>query len=245
MKAYMQTHTPYFWLPLLFSFITNTSLALKPEQELFSADSLFAAKNYSAALKQYNTLQSKGFHTPAMLLKMAYIAEGTSNTPDALFALYKYYQITNDKSAYQKILELADQSDLTGYETPESEFVLSQINRYSSIIASVLIGIGLLLLALLYNRSKSASVKASDPLSIGVLTTAILIAVFTNLPISNKAIVNNPDAVVMSGPSAAANRVDFLKQGELIRLTGDQDIWASFSLQNKKAYIRKMDIRPL
>ena len=142
-------------------------------------------------------------------------------------------------------MELADQSDLPGYETPESEFVLAQINRYSNIINSVLIGIGLLLLALLYNRSKSSSIHASDPLTMGVLTIAILIAVFTNLPTTHKAIVSNPNAVVMSGPSAAANRVDFLKHGELIRLTGDQDIWASFSLQNKKAYIRQMDLRPL
>ncbi|MBM3178715.1 MAG: hypothetical protein FJZ78_12010 [Bacteroidetes bacterium] len=227
------------------AFITSSSFAQKPEQALFSADSLFAAKNYSAALKQYQTLEANGFHSPAMLLKMAYIAEGTSNTTDALFALYKYHQITNDKAAYQKALELADQAGLSGYQTPEVEYVLNQVGRFAAIATSILMGFAILLLALLFNRSKSASIHLSDPITLAVLTLTLTIALLTNLPTNQKAIVTSPNAAVLSAPSSAANRIDFLKQGDLIRLTGDHDIWSSFSLQNKKAFIRTLDLRPL
>src|SRR5690349_18872885 len=113
-----------------FIFIHNSARAQQSTFRLRQADSLFQAKQYTQSLELYQTMFDQGQYTPAMLLKMAYIEEGLVQTGRALYHLNLYYKATNDKTALEKMEQLATKYNLEGYQQDEASVILSYYNDY-------------------------------------------------------------------------------------------------------------------
>src|SRR3954469_12839623 len=119
------------YLKILLVFITliitpfQASKAQTSSYRLKIADSLYQTKKFTQSFEHYREILNQKQYTPAMLLKMAYIQEGLGNIGEAMYYLNLYFLVTNDKSALEKMEELAHKFNLQGYETTDADRVLT------------------------------------------------------------------------------------------------------------------------
>src|SRR5690349_20257780 len=73
--------------------------------QLELADSLFMEKKFTQSLEVYRQIYDQGAYSPAMLLKMAYVEEGLGHTARSLYYLDKYYLMSRDDRALEKMEE--------------------------------------------------------------------------------------------------------------------------------------------
>src|SRR5687768_16146486 len=92
----------------------QTAFSQTSSFRLKTADSLFQAKRYTQSFEHYETILKQNQYTPSMLLKMAFIQEGLLHTGRAMYYLNLYYLSTNDKTALEKMNELATKYNLEG-----------------------------------------------------------------------------------------------------------------------------------
>src|SRR5690349_10485916 len=134
---------------VLLLIVASPTLAQKTGFRLSQADSLYDKKQYIQSLDQYREILAQGEYTPAMLLKMAYVEEGLNHAGKALYYLNLYYLATSDKGALDKMEELATKFDLDGYESSDSDVILSFYHDYHQDLSLTLGAIALFCLALI------------------------------------------------------------------------------------------------
>ncbi len=72
---------------IFFSLLLQSVNCQANNKKLFFADSLFQVESYQEAYKEYqNLLHEEKAYSPAMLLKMAYIAEGMGKFSNPVFS---------------------------------------------------------------------------------------------------------------------------------------------------------------
>jgi len=220
--------------------ITSSVFAQISAFRLHQADSLYEKKQYVESLDHYQTILKQQQYSSSMLLKMAFIEEGLNRIGQALYYLNLYYLASNDKFALEKMEELAAKYRLGGYETSETDQLLSfyQDNQLQISVALAVVAIFLLSLAF-YSRKKGKRPIASG---IGVLVTVVILLLHINMGSYSSAIIGEPNVFLMSGPSAGASVVSVIEAGHRVRVTGKVDVWYEVQWNESTVYVRDNDV---
>lgn len=212
--------------------------------QLKSADSLFSVQKYTEAYKKYEEVFDQNLASPAMLVKMAFIQEGLGNYADALYYLNLYYNKTSDKLAAAKMRELAEEHSLEGYEYSDLRYITGFFRKYNTEITACLLAFSLFLVAYSYRQFK---IGYRPAISLGLqLVTLCLIAILTNgWFIKDKAIINQDNALLMTGPSAGAEPIDFAAKGNKVTLLSSDPLWSEIAWGEGRVYIRTKNLKVL
>ena len=230
---------PFIHLILFFILIIPPALPATSNKVLEEADSLFSRKRYTQALPLYENLFDKyKLYSPKMLLKMAYIQEGLNNYTKALYYLNLYYEITHDKKVEGKIEKLAEKHKLNGFDYSDMKYFYNLYAEYKvqitfafTIIISIL---GLWIFIASFKRK--AEVKGA---AAALLVFLIVFSVLHNLIGRYSTALVADTTYLMSGPSAGADVLEPLGQGNKVQILDEDDIWIKILYNDKKGYIRK------
>lgn len=211
---------------------------------LRQADSLFLAKRYTQSMELYRSIFAQNEYTPAMLLKMAYIEEGLNQTGQALYYLDLYYHATRNKSALEKMEELAGKYKLEGYQQTDGSRILVYYQDHHFNISVFLAVIIFFLFSLAFYLKK---VKRNPiPSFVIVITLLILFGVHSNFGEQlTTAIISNSGTYLMDGPSPGASVVSVVGAGHRVEIVGRNDVWIKILWQGKTAYIKEGNLLPV
>ncbi len=229
----------YSFLPL-FTFFNPVMGQNNPQLAL--ADSLYAEQKFTQAYQEYEEVLETGEASPAMLLRMAYIQESLNNTTETLYLLNRYYQLTAQKEALQKMEKLAEEHQLEGYVISDFDYFRNQLyqNRQYIVMGLMLIAGGLLLL-MLYNKFR----LGKKPVGVGVAVVLLLavLAYFVNIPLSRgQAIVVKNYVPLMSGPSAGAGVVEMINKGHRLQVLNKQDVWYEVQWGEQTLFVKETSV---
>jgi tetratricopeptide (TPR) repeat protein len=211
---------------------------------LQTADSLFASNNYQEALQIYeHLLLEEEVYAPAMLLKMAFVAEGMGDFSKASYYLAKFYDTNPNPRVITKIKTLTEQSELYGYE-------LSDWDRFFGLLTDLRIeltsGFAFLLVVslilLIVFREKAIRPKYYLP-SFALLFLVFLSNNFLYQP--RTGIVTGSPTLLMEKPTAASKVVSKVDPGHRVVIKSTKDVWHEVAWKNGRAYIKKDNITRL
>lgn len=230
---------------LLFACTFQSTFAQTSSFRLKTADSLFQAKRYTQSLEHYEEILKQKQYTPAMLLKMAYIQEGLHHIGPAMFYLNLYYSVTNDKTALEKIDELATKYNLEGYKATDTDKLLSFYHDYYTYLTLALAALMILTLSFMfYTRFRLKSRPAGGFALMIILVAGFGVHFFYGRQIAT-GIVSSPSTYLMSGPSAAAQVVEIVGDGHRVEILGKKDVWLKILWNGEVAYVKENNLMPV
>ena len=237
----------YPLLFLLFSVLYLSSpycsIGQQVKVQLAQADSLFGQKKYTESFEIYQSiLDSTHQASHQMLLKMAFIKEGLGDYSQALFYLNEYYAQSLDMEAKQKMDELAQAHMLRGYEQSDWDYIFGIINKNIIVISAAIFIVCGLLLAVIYHRKK----KGVNAWAYAFMCTAILsgYALLMNYYLSSdRAIVIDNHAYLMSSPSSGSELLSVVKKGHRVRVIDADELWSKIHWGDTTAYLKSSQLR--
>ncbi len=216
-----------------------TAQVVKAQTTLTLADSLFAKKKYTESFELYKAvLELEKKSSPSMLLKMAYIKEGLGGYSDALYYLNLYYLQSADKKVLSKMEELSKKRNMKGYEFSDFEFIQTLFYKYYFTICAVVMAMAILFLAFTYHMKINLKRNPVLPASFMSLALAALFYMLNFGHDYNKAIINQSNTYMMSGPGAGAEMMSIVDKGNRLKTLGEFDVWTKVEFENKTGYIK-------
>ncbi|WP_258105801.1 lipopolysaccharide assembly protein LapB [Marinoscillum sp. MHG1-6] len=235
-----------FFRIIIFTFFLSPFLCQSKdlEAQLNTADSLFEKQKYTEALSQYQDIFDQGQASSAMLAKMAFINEGLGNEVEALYYLEQYYRTTSNRKALEKIRELADEHQLSGYQFSDEAFFVDHLSTYRLEIISGLLGLSACLLILMF--LKSARGYKSIPWIMGqVIFAGFAFVLINNTFKTREAIISDGVTTIMEGPSSASSAIVSTKPGDKVKLVQDDELWTLIEAENERGFVRSNKLLPL
>lgn len=208
------------------------------------ADSLFNQQSYQEAYVIYQDLiENDGAFSPAMLLKMAFVAEGMGDFAKASFYLAKYYDQNPNPRVITKIKTLTEQGNLKGYEMSDWERLMKFLTDLQLEITALfsLALVASLILLILY-KQKADHMKYFLP-SLLFMLLAFLSNNFLNGP--NTAIVTGTPTLIMDQPTAGGKLLGVVDPGHRVIIKSSKDIWYEVKWGSNKAFIKKEHVTRL
>jgi hypothetical protein len=212
---------------------------------LYTADSLFRAKQFTQSLRHYEAMLENKEFTPAMLLKMAYIHEGLDHPGKTLYYLNLYHQATGDPGALRKMEELATKYNLGGYTVTDADRLISWYIESREYISFALAPICILLLALAFHRRFR---KHKRPVGAFAALTFFVAVLFVHLNFGDKldlGIIAEANTFIMTGPSPGADVIERVGEGHRIEVLGKKDVWLKVRWNGEVAYVRERSVLPV
>lgn len=209
-----------------------------PNLILTYADSMFNSRQYTQALDYYTTLRDKGYGSPAMYLKMAYIHEGLGRLGESLYCLNLYSLASHDPQAATKMIELAEKNRLEGYQDEPFESLRTPLREYFLPITGLLATLCLLVISLLVNRARNNKSPSIVLAALFILLASVLYLHTHYSRDSAFAIVTRSHTYLMSGPSAAANVIEIIGEGHRLHVMGTQDVWLKVEWKDREVFVR-------
>ena len=224
----------------------NISGAQSRPIELNHGDSLFQARQYTQSFELYSILlKEKQQHSPAMLLKMAYIQEGLGHISMSLYYLNLYFMASHDEQALAKMEEIASKNRLEGYQPSDVSRVLTKLQQYSFHITSLLLSVSVCLFALIFYQKVRQHKKPLTPAFILVFFLALLFAYTHFSEYIKLGIVSEPFTYLMSGPSAGSSVIDVIDEGHQLKILGKTDVWIKVKWKDKEVFIKESSLLPV
>lgn len=214
------------------------------EKLLSRADSLFLNNKYTESFLLYEQILDKDqMASPQMLMKMAYIKEGLGDHSNALYYLDLYYQKTADKRARNKMQSIAEENDLKGFQSGDTQFFLGKLNEYY-----LEFNVGAVLLALFFAsigiyRKLKAKPNAPVYLVISLLLVLALAYVTNFTTDQSEGIIIENHAYLMTGPSAGADLIEVVQKGHRVKILDEDGLWVKVNWDGRTAYIKASKIR--
>jgi hypothetical protein len=241
----MQSTRPIFLVNLLFFFL----IVFQPvysqgvTNSLLKADSLFESRSYKEAFEIYSENYQEGLYSPAMLLKMAFIAEGMGDKEQATHYLGKYYDLNPNEQIISKIKTLTGQTTLFGYEVDDRDrFVLFLVN-YKQYLLIALSAILLLSVIMIFWTSRKNESRVSYWPTAALMILIFLVNNFLDKP--STGLITHSPTYITTHPSAGGELVDQIEPGHRVKIKSSKDIWFEVEWKNQRAYIRKDHITRL
>ncbi len=229
----------------LTGFVLSCSATLAQSPLLLAkADSLFGKKQYTQSFEIYQQLYSQHQYSPAMLLKMAYIQEGLGHASMSLYYLNLYYLASGDEQALHKMDEYATKNKLEGFTYSSSTPWLFTFKKYQQQISWALVSLIAFFVAYqFYLARKSSRVIAP---AVFALLLCVLLAVQINIsPTPQEAIVVTTNTYLMTGPSAGANVVTQIQEGNKLKVLGKKDVWLKVEWLDQIVFVKENQVLPL
>jgi hypothetical protein len=233
----MQTRFLKIVIVLLFPIVVS---AQSQNQKLLQGDSLFRAKQYTQAFGLYQSILSAKNYTPSMLLKMAYIQEGLGHVGPCLYYLNLYQLASGDEQASAKMEELAQKSQLEGYQLSQQDTAKEWLGQHLSSFSFLLLGGSFFLLVLTHVQKNKH--KTYLPFVITSLAFMIVTVWASNINTAYKVIASSPHTYVLDAPSAGGTVLEILSEGHRMEATGKKDVWKKVIWRGKEAYIRSSQL---
>ncbi len=217
---------------------------------LRSADSLFAARQYTEAFGQYQALFAQQEEvSPALLLKMAFIQESRGDYSEALYYLNEYYLLTSDEAAVQKMQQLSEQHNLRGYAYTDYQLFYNYLREYRYYIIYGLVALTMLgLIFLVVSRRETRPGRAARPYGWGITYLLVLglLWFMTNASLEpRQAIIMEDHTYIMAAPSSGAEVVYIGEKGHRVPVGKQQDVWTQIEWDGKPAYVRHGNLREI
>lgn len=210
---------------------------------LQQADSLYQARQYTQSLAHYEAILRQNEYTPAMLLRMAYIKEGLGQVGEALYYLNRYYSVTHDPAAPEKMAALAEKNNLEGYDHSEIDRARALYADYRQPIALVLAALAFLCCSLAvygWRQGRRPFVAASFTC---LLVVGLVVQV--NYTPETQGIITGSQAYLMKGPSPGASLAGVVRDGHRVAVIGRQDVWYKIYWHGEVAYIKAHHLLPV
>lgn len=216
-----------------------TAQIVKAQTTLTLADSLFDKKKYTESFELYKgILELEKKSSPSMLLKMAYIKEGLGGYSDALYYLNLYYLQTADRKVLSKMEELSKKRNMKGYEFSDSEFIQTIFYKYYFTICGIVAAFSIMLLAFTYHMKINMKRSPIMPASFMLITLGLLFYILNFGHDYDKAIINQSNTYIMSGPGAGAEVISIIDKGNRLETLGEYDVWTKVQFDDKTGYIK-------
>lgn len=207
------------------------------------ADSLFANNKYTEAYLQYEELFQDGMFTPAMLLKMAFIQDGSDNYAEALYYLDFYFQKTADRSVIGKIEEIAEEQTLEGYKYNDWNYFVAVYKKYK--LQIVLLFLSLILLCSTYIYYTYKKQRTSKIAYAFQLLLVVFMFFLINFDTPQNGIILESHTLLREAPSAAADIKGTTGKGHKVRVLQVGPIWTHIRLADLEAFIKTSRVRPI
>ncbi|MEO9967776.1 MAG: SH3 domain-containing protein [Reichenbachiella sp.] len=234
-------------LPIIITALIMASFSnamAKPNHELTTADSLFRLQKYTESFELYEKIMDeKNEASPQMLMKMAYIKEGLGDYSQALIYLNKYFMQTSDKRAQNKMHELAEEHELSGFAVSDTTFFKGLINKYYIGFNLIIFGIALFFAAVFLFRKWKSKPNAAP---FGLVTVVILLVFYwvINFQLDEpQGIITENYVYLMTGPSAGADLVEVIKKGHRLNILSEEGVWVKVDWKGQEVYIRSTTIK--
>ncbi len=228
---------------IFFIMICNQGEGQVYRDELKKADSLFKEKKYTESYRIYQHILEEGnAASPAMLLKMAFIREGLGDYSHALYYLNLYYLQTHNKRALNKMEDIAETYNLSGYQYTDLEFFLNIFYRYYILIILALGSTGIFLLSYIVYKRKRLKEKPGYSFFYLILVVMAMFAAVNYGKSYRKGIIVQPGTYVMQGPSAGSELLTVAGQGHRLKILGKEDVWVKVKWNDQEAFIKEDNI---
>lgn len=222
---------------LFFIFILQTAYSQAFTNDLLRADSLFENRSYKEAMEIYVPNYQNGLFSPAMLLKMAFIAEGMGDKEQATLYLGKYYDLNPNPQIIEKIKNLTGQTSLSGYEVSDKDRFVLFLVEYKETILLILSGLLLISLGMtIWTKWKNNTSTSYWP----AITLIIVIFLVNNFLVEPRSgLVTHSPSYIVSKPTAGGEMLEMIEPGHRLKIRSSKDIWYEIEWKNRVAYIRK------
>ncbi|SFH13902.1 hypothetical protein SAMN04487988_1206 [Algoriphagus hitonicola] len=207
------------------------------------ADSLFAQQNYQEAMNLYAQNYESGLYSPAMLLKMAFIAEGMGDKEQATLYLSKYYDLAPTNQIISKIKDLTGQNTLYGFEVSDSGRFLLFLVDYKEYIVGGLAVLLILSLLSIWWMGRNPEEKISYWPSLILLLLLFISNNFLKGP--RTGLITNSPTYIVSKPTAGGSIIDRIEPGHRVKIKSSKDIWYEVEWKNSVAFVKKEHITRL
>jgi len=221
-------------------------LAQQENSLLLKADSLFTNQQFTQSFDLYDSLYNyQGEASPAMLLKMAYIKEGLNDITSAQYYLNEYYLATSNEQALQKMEDLADSNDLSGYQHNDITFFFNlYYKNYNWLVIGLITICAVLLAVIIYQRKKFKTAPWANGFFLLLLLSGLFVLVNFGKDYNRGVIIKN-NTFIMAAPSSAAELVDVTKKGHKVIVHGKEDVWYKIEWQNHDGYVKAKNVKLL
>lgn len=241
----MQNPKPIFLTNLLLvAFLCFQSINSQADTiELAQADSLFDQRSFQEAMSLYQKNYQEGVYSPAMLLKMAFIAEGMKDNENATLYLGKYYDINPDPQIITKIETLTKQKVLEGYDISDSDRFLIFLSENDQLI---ILGLSALLLFSMILVVVNVYRKTKTPVYWPTILLMLLLFFANNfLSRPNSGLITHSPTLILSDPTGAGELIQRVEPGHKVKIKGSNDIWYKIEWKGNQAYVKKSNVTKL
>ena len=233
-------------IPILFFFSSfQNTYAQSAHHRLVVADSLFKGKRYTQSFEQYQNILEQKEYSAAMLLKMAYIQEGLGHIGKAMYYLNLYFIASNDKSALNKMEQMAEKFHLEGYKATDADHALSFYHDHYAKMSILLVVPSIFMMSLIFYSKVKLHRK---PIASGIVLVLVLAAFFFHINFGinmTEAIVSQSNTYVMKGPSAGAPVVAIIDEGNRVNVLGKKDVWLKIRWNDEIVYVKNSALLPV
>lgn len=209
--------------------------------EIKKADSLFSNEKYTEAYYLYEDIFKEGMASSSMLLKMAFIQDGSENYSEALYFLDLYYKQSGDKSVVTKIEEIAEANELKGYNYDDGDFFMILLKKYEWQGQILLAALAIMLLAYTY-RKKSNGYQPTTA-SIFQLIVLGMLLLITNYESTTQAIVQSDQTLFRSAPSAGGEPIEFVTKGHKVKVLDQSSVWTKIRWEGEEVFVRNARLK--
>jgi SH3 domain-containing protein len=213
---------------------------------LQEADSLFSQQQFTQSFLLYDSIyQFEQEASPSMLLKMAYIKEGLGDVTIAQYYLNEYYLATSNELALQKMEDLADANDLTGYQHNDITFFFNlYYKNYNWLVLGLILICLVLFSVIVYQKRK----YKTSPWFNGFMLLLLLASLFVLVNFGkdyNRGVIIKNNTFIMAAPSSGADLVDVTTKGHKVIVEGKKDVWYKIEWQDGEGYVKAKNVKLL
>jgi hypothetical protein len=223
--------------------ITSIGLTQSLEKELVKADSLYKKKQYISAVKIYEKIYEEGKSSPAMLLKLAKIAEGMGNSGNSIYYLENYFRLTKDETALTYLQQTLDEKSALGFDYGlryKADMFYKEWKIYFQLFFSIILFFGLGLMI----KNQSSNSKKRNYFAMALIPM-LFIGFLNNYDGRNEAIITTIPSYLLEGPSSGANLVKKVNVPAKVEVKNKIDVWSHVIIDDKSAYIKTSQIKKL
>jgi len=223
-------------------FLSNVAIAQSLDS-LKLADSLFSEYQYTQAMLIYESFFENETVSPSMLLKMAFIEDGSGNYEEALFYLDTYYSKSADREVIPKIEELAEEHDLIGYKYDDTHYFSALLSKYRVNFSIGLIILSIVFMVYILKKRK----EGEKPYAASIIQVFLMVCLFglVNFTTSQKGLIISDQTLLRSGPSAGAEPVQMIKKGHKVTILKESDVWTKILWEGDEVFVRKNRLRAI
>jgi Bacterial SH3 domain len=213
---------------------------------LQEADSLFSQQQFTQSFLLYDSIyQFEQEASPSMLLKMAYIKEGLGDVTTAQYYLNEYYLATSNELALQKMEDLADANDLTGYQHNDITFFFNlYYKNYNWLVLGLILICLVLFSVIVYQKRKYKTSPRFNGFMLVILLASLFVLVNFGKDYNRGVIIKN-NTFIMAAPSSGADLVDVTTKGHKVIVEGKKDVWYKIEWQGGEGYVKAKNVKLL